>query len=198
VTEQDVARAALRKAASIQQHLIGMDPNLLTPRWAVDLSQQVQDVQDQIQQLGQRFQDQLQDVRQDIQHVQVQLTGIAAEQQVTNAKLNNMRAAGCNARVVYDAVASRQPRHFHRFVKDTPGLGNGLPDVPAPVDPIPELQVGDVVPNYYFPESPSALRDWSHQQINSLSILLNNDFGIERADKLNERRHMLLHYLITG
>jgi hypothetical protein len=65
--------------------------------------------------LGQRFQDQLQDVRQDIQHVQVQLTGIAAEQQVTNAKLNNMRAAGCNARVVYDAVASRQPRHFHRL-----------------------------------------------------------------------------------
>jgi len=89
-------------------------------------------------------------------------------------------------------------RHFQRFVKVTPGLGNGLPGAPAPVDPIPLLQVGEIVPVRFFPATPAELLNWSHRQINSLSILLNDDFGIERADKLNERRHMLLHYLITG
>ncbi|KAL4129212.1 hypothetical protein PRIC2_005222 [Phytophthora ramorum] len=155
-----------------------------------------QHLQDQLQQqeqhTEQHLQNQLQQQRQDFQN-QVQIVG--GELQRTNAILHNIRAAAYNARVVADGALSCRPHHFRRFAKATGGLGNALPRAPAPAAAIPVLQVGEVVPHRFFPRSYAALQRWSHRQISNLSILLNDDFGIDRTDNLSERRMKLEYFL---
>ncbi|KAG6584550.1 uncharacterized protein IUM83_08049 [Phytophthora cinnamomi] len=197
-----------------------MDPSLTPPQWSIDLWHHIQlrdewilrDFRDQLLQSEHRMFQRLQQSEELIQQQQEQielgaeqsrslrrqLSQLQEEQQRTGAILHNTRAAVHNARVFRDGAVHGGVRQLHRFVKTTPGLGDLLPGMSPPCRDIPWLPVGEVVPRRFFPTNYASLRRWGHRRINELSILLNDDFGIDSADVLEERRGKLQHYLAGG
>lgn len=107
----------------------------------------------------------------------------------------NVRAASYNARCVSVSLESEPP--FRPFQKANAGLGTPLPNAPLPRQELPELEVGEVIPAEFFPENQTALMGWSHEQINALSILANDDFSIITSDRVLQRRLKVERYL-TG
>ncbi|KAE8965110.1 hypothetical protein PR003_g29927 [Phytophthora rubi] len=197
-----------------------MASSLDPPHWVVDLWLRIQqrdhwiqqDFHDQVLQSELRMLQQLQHSEQQIQQQQQQieqevkqtetlrqqLARLQEHQHKTDAILHNTRAAAHNARVFRDAAIHGGAHQLRRFVKMAPGRGDLLPGAPAPYSDIPRLSVGEVVPHRFFPANYAALRRWSHRRISELSVLLNDDFGIDGTDNLEERRIKLQRFLADG
>uniref|UniRef100_K3X4M0 Uncharacterized protein n=1 Tax=Globisporangium ultimum (strain ATCC 200006 / CBS 805.95 / DAOM BR144) TaxID=431595 RepID=K3X4M0_GLOUD len=112
-----------------------------------------------------------------------------------NARLWNQQAANLNRLCIH--ADSQAAIALRAFQKVNPGIGAGLPGVGIPRRLLPVLNVGDVVPAPFFPADWSVLGSWQHADINALSIILNDNFGITRKEPLHILRERLRHFLTS-
>ena len=67
----------------------------------------------------------------------------------------------------------------------------------TPMSMLPELNVGDQVPARFFPESLENLTlFWTLEEIENLSILLNEDFGVQAGDSLQACRQKAAAFVL--
>ena len=118
------------------------------------------------------------------------IAGIAAAIAGNTAAIANVRVCGRNLAATRGVGASA----LVALRKETPGLG---PQLPGPghlgVQPAAVPVVG-AVPGAIFPARLDLLMSLGHQQIRTLSIWYNDDFGIIAGDNISQRRTKLLKW----
>ncbi|KAG7396197.1 hypothetical protein PHYBOEH_002638 [Phytophthora boehmeriae] len=159
------------------------------------LQQDIRQVNDQLQQDIRQVNDRLAQLEQQTQQMTVQqqqgFDQVLTQQRVINAELWNLRAVSYNARHVHRM--NQMP--FRQLQKVRPGQGAALPNFPVPPQGLPQLEVGDLVPANFFPQDANELTEWTLQQIGTLSVLLNEDFGILPMDNLERCHNRVLAYI---
>jgi hypothetical protein len=113
---------------------------------------------------------------------------------VINAKLANQRLFRINRQILDDDVKIPNPlRALHPLVKETAGFGTGLPGQAAVV--VAAVSVGDTV-GAPFPATVGELRGLTNADLNQLSILFNDSFGVLAGDKLPAKKAKFQRFVI--
>ena len=106
------------------------------------------------------------------------------------AAIANVRVCGRNLAATRGVGASA----LVALRKETPGLGPQLPG-PGHIGVLPAVvPVVGAVPGAIFPARLDLLMSLGHQQIRTLSIWYNDDFGIIAGDNISQRRTKLLKW----
>ncbi|TMW58924.1 hypothetical protein Poli38472_007069 [Pythium oligandrum] len=122
-------------------------------------------------------------------HLQRENDTLRAEMwNLSMARMNLLCMSNSRLRVVDFAI----------FVKTVAGKGQALPgsnpteQEEEELEQLQDLPIGAPVPAEYFPRTLLELVDWSHHQINTLSVLLNHTFEINPGDSIAVRSYRVL------
>lgn len=116
------------------------------------------------------------------------------------ASIRRQTAFQFNAQVARQNRASLGVPFFLRLCKTRPGLGQGLPtaitDGIVLAHPLPKLRVGARVPTRFWPWNQRTLERWTAGDVDALSRVLNEDFGIVATDSIYGCRRKLFAFML--
>lgn len=98
----------------------------------------------------------------------------------------------------YNVSCERTGRRYRPFKKAKIGLGEPIPrsnGARITLSNLPTVTVGDVIPAEYFPATPNAASAMTHETIDALSVIMNEDFGIASQDSINIRKRKVMYYI---
>ena len=100
-----------------------------------------------------------------------------------------------NLRKNYKIMTRANNAHIFPYRNTYEAIGEPLPGRPQPAVPPVLPAVGAIIPSPPFPRDIDHADAFSMDEIEALSMVLNNHFGIVAGDSIAECRHKMKHYL---
>ena len=110
------------------------------------------------------------------------------------AQIRNQLIRAHNRQALTDYITQGRTTRLRPLLKENSGLGGSLPGTNANVQPI-ASRVGQPV-GAPFPTTVRRLSKLSGDQLSTLAMLFNDDFGITARDKLQKRRTKFRHFIV--
>jgi hypothetical protein len=177
VTGEEMLASEIRRHALLTEHAVQSYPGAGAPAWFQEAMGRLDERFDEVKAQNDALKAQNDELKAQNDEVKGQLAAIA----------HNAKAQARNLHAVLTGSADAQ---LHKLMKVTPGAGTGIPGVapapaaPPPADqvPLPGTMVGDP-----FPATIKDLRALTTNDLRSLAVFFNDDFGILRGEKPHER-----------